>query len=347
MTDRRDPLDDSLDRVRQAMTRGRERATAHLDRAADRLDRRIERQTRKGELRTQRRLARRGRRGCGHPSQEVVDHRPLGEWEAQRSAGWVYLSAAAVFAFMVLALHAPWWFVFIALGLGVSGVRRLSLPSPRREAPLPLEPGPSELGREPLPAPPAAAPEPVAPPGPIAARLTRIDEVTDRLLREIEDGPDALRQVVRRPTETIDAMHAACHELARREEELRALLRPEDDERLSEERAAIATRLEQESDAVVRERFSGALAALDEQRAHRDELRTAADRLEAEQMRLIYVLENLHTQVVRVRSADTASADVAGAGLRRSLERLGDEIGAVAEALEWINHGDRPLGPGR
>jgi hypothetical protein len=59
--------------------------------------------------------------------------------------------------------------------------------------------------------------------------------------------------------------------------------------------------------------------------------------MEAERTRLGYTLENLYTQVLRVRSADARSAEVAGTGLRQSVDRLGEEIGALAEALESVH----------
>jgi chromosome segregation ATPase len=168
-----------------------------------------------------------------------------------------------------------------------------------------------------------------------------VDSLCDKLLAELRAGPGVLRDVVHQPEQTVEGLRKSCHELARRERELRALSSPEDEHRLEEERARVVARVESERDAVVKERLEGALRLLDEQRRQRAELATAASRLEAEHMRLYYTLENLYTQVLRVRSADAASADVAGAGLRRSVEQLGMEMDAVAEALEEV-HRDAP-----
>jgi hypothetical protein len=85
--------------------------------------------------------------------------------------------------------------------------------------------------------------------------------------------------------------------------------------------------------------------ALDEQRKQRAELLIAASRMEAERTRLSYVLESLYTQVLRVRSADSASAQVAGQGLKKSLESLGDEVGALADALESVNRDEQLIAP--
>ena len=41
-----------------------------------------------------------------------------------------------------------------------------------------------------------------------------------------------------------------------------------------------------------------------------------------------------------MRSADSSSADVAGAGLRRSLDMLSHEVNALADALEKVNSGE-------
>ena len=42
----------------------------------------------------------------------------------------------------------------------------------------------------------------------------------------------------------------------------------------------------------------------------------------------------------RMRSADSSSVDVAGAGLRRSLDMLSQEANALADALERVNSGE-------
>ena len=99
-------------------------------------------------------------------------------------------------------------------------------------------------------------------------------------------------------------------------------------------------RINGESDDVTKMRLAAALAALDAQRDQRVELARAAARFDAEHTRISYTLESLHTQVVRMRSADSSSVDVAGAGLRRSLDMLSHEVNALADALERVNSGE-------
>src|SRR5205814_8619959 len=93
-------------------------------------------------------------------------------------------------------------------------------------------------------------------------------------------------------------------------------------------------------DDVTKMRLAAALAALDAQRDQRLELTRAAARFDAEHTRISYTLESLYTQVVRMRSADSSSVDVAGAGLRRSLDMLSHEVNALADALERVNSGE-------
>ncbi|MFL5388661.1 MAG: hypothetical protein ACJ79C_08040, partial [Myxococcales bacterium] len=100
--------------------------------------------------------------------------------------------------------------------------------------------------------------------------------------------------------------------------------------------------VETESDEVAKLRLSSALAALEQQRDQRQELARSAGRFDAEHTRISYTLESLYTQIVRMRSADSSSVDVAGAGLRRSLDLLSHEVNALADALERVNRGEVP-----
>src|SRR5205807_6996501 len=136
------------------------------------------------------------------------------------------------------------------------------------------------------------------------------------------------------------ALRTTCRDLTRRERELRKFLSPEEDTRLVKEREALQKRIAGETDEVTRMRLASALAALDQQRDQRTELTHAAARFDAEHTRISYTLESLYTQVVRMRSADSSSADVAGAGLRRSLDMLSHEVNALADALESAYSGE-------
>jgi hypothetical protein len=290
---------------------------------------RVERQHRRKELRRELRVQRRER-------ERALKKRRREEARANPFQGWVLAMAALVMLGMALySFDEMWWLIFVSLGLGSSAAGTLWRARERAR----LEQGPvSEPGpvlRVAAPEPPREAEDP---------RRARVDVLCDKLLGELRSGPGVLRDVVHQPEQTVEGLRKSCHELARRERELRSLSPPEEERRLEEERARLSSRVASETDAVVKERLEKTLRLLDEQRQQRAELATAASRLEAEHMRLFYTLENLYTQVLRVRSADAASADVAGAGLRQSVEQLGLEMDAVASALEEV-HGEASSAP--
>jgi hypothetical protein len=170
-------------------------------------------------------------------------------------------------------------------------------------------------------------------------RDQRVDAICDRILVELRASPAHVKEIFRKPEETISALRATCRELTRRERDVRRFLAPEEDVRLSRERDALSARVEGETDEVTRLRLASALGALDQQRQQRLELGRSAARFDAEHTRISYTLESLYTQVVRMRSADAGSVDVAGAGLRRSLDLLSHEVDALADALEKVNVG--------
>ena len=223
------------------------------------------------------------------------------------------LIGAAVLSVVVVD-GAPFWLLFIALWMVFEGMRRLI---GRRGPEVEAEAVRDETG--------------------VDARLARVDQLCDQLLADIETAPPVLRTIVQRPEEAVQALREGVHALERREREIRALARPEDDARLQSERESLQRRLAAEQDAVTRQRLGQALEALDQQRSQRASLLTTASRLEAERTRLLYTLEGLHTQVLAVRSTAEAGQEQAAADrLRESLDTLSSEVSAVAGALESV-----------
>ena len=281
--------------------------------------------------------------------------------------GYVWLLGAIVLFIIALSsLPFLWWLIFPAAGLGArgtrviarhSGVTKATLTEPAR-ARVSSVPGATveqqraqrfgslgSLGKavdggatqQPPPAAPAAARS--APPLQ-DPRDVRVDAICDRILAELRTSPDSVKDIFIKPEETVGALRATCRNLTRRERDVRRFLSPQDDERLLREREALQKRVDGEADEVTKMRLASALAALDAQRDQRLELFRAAARFDAEHTRISYTLENLYTQVVRMRSADSSSVDVAGAGLRRSLDMLSHEATALADALEKVNSGE-------
>jgi hypothetical protein len=279
--------------------------------------------------------------------------------------GYVWLLGAIVLFIVALSsLPFLWWLIFPAAGLGSRGTRVIArhtgVTRPAITEPAPVRtstPGTPTAeqqraqrfgslgatgrgfgsGGQPFPGPGAQARGVTAQQDP---RDVRVDAICDRILAELKTAPESVKDIFIKPEETVSSLRATCRDLTRRERELRKFLSPQEDERLLREHDALQKRVEGEADEVTRMRLASALAALDAQRDQRAELVRAAARFDAEHTRISYTLESLYTQVVRMRSADSSSVDVAGAGLRRSLDMLSHEANALADALERVNSGE-------
>lgn len=166
-------------------------------------------------------------------------------------------------------------------------------------------------------------------------RQARVAAACDKLQAELRASPERVREFLGNPESTIAALRATCEDLARREEELRAEADPAALARLMDERAAIEARLAAQKDSAAAESLRGALAAIDEQKRQRELTRLAAERLDAEHTRLLYTLEGLASQFVRLRSAGGQGAEERP-GLERAVEQLRAELDAVAGALEEV-----------
>jgi carbonic anhydrase/acetyltransferase-like protein (isoleucine patch superfamily) len=176
----------------------------------------------------------------------------------------------------------------------------------------------------------ARKPQPQTPADP---RVARVEAACDKLAAELGASPDSMREVLGDPGRVIVSLRGTCADLLRRESELR---RESDTARLDQERAAIAARAEAEKDVQIRESLHGALQAIDGQKQQRESLHLTAERLAAEHTRLLYTLEHLAVQFVRMRSAG-ADATRAPQELQRGVAQLRDELDAIADALESVN----------
>src|SRR5207253_1184547 len=313
-----------------------------------------------GRERWQRRLERKLRRRAEREAKVA---------NASLFEGYLWLLGAIVLFIIALSsLPFLWWLIFPAAGLGSRGTRVIARHAGITKPTITVEARPAgglaaqatdaqsraraqrfgSLGgirtvfdASSVMRPTGAASAPAAG-APLQAdpRDSRVDGICDKILAELRVSPEVVKEIFRKPEETIAALRATCRDLTRREREVRKFLSPEEDARLARERDALAKRIDSETDEVARLRLSSALAALDQQRDQRQDLARSAARFEAEHTRISYTLESLYTQIVRMRSADSASVDVAGAGLRRSLDMLSQEVNALADALEKVNRGE-------
>jgi len=167
-------------------------------------------------------------------------------------------------------------------------------------------------------------------------RAAKIDAGCAKLEAEIQQAPPQAREYLGASLSTVRALRETCHGLLRREQVLRAETSAETAAELEGERAALQKRLEAVTDDHVRRSLSSAVAAIDEQKRQRELMARTADRLDAELTRLLWTMNGMGAQLVRLR---TAGAEVGAAGdleAAKGVKKLQEEIGAIADALEEI-----------
>ncbi|MGZ6125652.1 MAG: hypothetical protein ACXWLR_11875 [Myxococcales bacterium] len=158
----------------------------------------------------------------------------------------------------------------------------------------------------------------------------------DRLEVELKASPERVRAFLGGSEGTIGSLRRTCEDLVSRESELRAGADAAALARLDEERAALEKRSLQEKDELIAKSLRGALAAIDEQKLQREMLKLAADRLEAEHTRLLYTLQGLASQFVRLRTAGDARGREP-AEMERAVTQLRAELDAIADALDEVS----------
>jgi len=79
------------------------------------------------------------------------------------------------------------------------------------------------------------------------------------------------------------------------------------------------------------------VAAIAAQQEQLTLLENQADRLEAELTRLIWTVDGMSTELVRVRTAGVELYQGSTAEIARSVEQLQSEINNIAQALEEVN----------
>jgi hypothetical protein len=299
-----------MQRVGEQLARGLTQEA--LYQASRALERAEEKRQSKLDREAYRRTSRAARRAAKQEAKRAIRRATTSPVE-----GYVSLAAAAVLVALVFAMPQLWWMIFIAIMMAGRGARVLSWH--RNEKPAQLN---------------ATS---TATPAGVDTRAARIDEVCNKLLAALKDAPASVRDFLSTPEATVEGLRKSCQELLKREIALRDLARPEEIERLRQERAGLEARIAAESDELVRTRLQGALAALDNQRAQQAEVLKSANRLEAERTRLGYTLDGLYAQVMRVRTAGAEDGEIVQAGLRTSLDQLREEMNALADAVESVN----------
>jgi archaellum component FlaC len=83
--------------------------------------------------------------------------------------------------------------------------------------------------------------------------------------------------------------------------------------------------------------LAGAVAAISGQEEQRRLFQKSAERLDAELTRLIWTVDGMGTELLRVRTAGAELYETSARALAQSVQQLHEEINSIAEALEEVH----------
>lgn len=264
--------------------------------------------------REQARIAKRERRRAERQARK--------QQEPTTAGGIVFLIAAVICAVMGIVNPQMWWMVFVALGLGLGGAGQLAGAARRRK----------ELAGEEEEAEPVEAVK-ARPP----TTVHEVDALCDALLAELATAPETVRTFVSDPQKTVTSMRATLKSLDLRRQQL---LGEDAAGRLAAARtqhAELQARHDATGDAETKLRMEEALRSMASQEAALQHLLVMTERVDGEYTSLLVHLQELRT---RVSVAKSSSTSVQLEGVKASVQRLNDELGAISEAMDAVRRGD-------
>lgn len=248
--------------------------------------------------------------------------------EPTTAGGIVFLIAAVICAVMGIVNPQMWWMVFVALGLGLGGAGQLAGAARRRK----------ELAGDDAEAEPVEAVKPRP-----ATTVHEVDALCDALLADLAAAPETVRTFVSDPQKTVTSMRATLKSLDLRRQQL---LGEDAAGRLGAartQRAELQARHDTTHDAETKLRMEEALRSMASQEAALQHLLVMTERVDGEYTSLLVHLQELRT---RVSVAKSSSSSVQLEGVKASVQRLNDELGAISEAMEAVRRGDlSPISP--
>jgi carbonic anhydrase/acetyltransferase-like protein (isoleucine patch superfamily) len=174
-------------------------------------------------------------------------------------------------------------------------------------------------------------------------RRARIEAACAKIEAEIAQLPATFREHLGATGETAASLRQTCLTLLDRERTLRSEASEDGLKFLDTERLELEKRAAAATDAQVKKSLESAVGAIDEQKRQRLQVKTHADRIDAEVTRLQWTLDGMAAQLVRLRSAGVDASQPPGGEVLKTVQQLGDEIDAIADALEHVRETEHPM----
>lgn len=243
------------------------------------------------------------------------------EKQPSAAGGIVFLIAAVICAVMGIVNPHMWWMVFVALGLGLSGAGQLAGAARLKK----------ELAEE------AAEAEPEVEAQKTASAPHEVDVICDQLLADLAAAPETVRTFVSDPQKTVASMRATLKSLDQRRQQLFAEDAKGRLDAATKLRSELQTRHDTAIDPETKTRMEEALRSMAGQESALKQLVVMSERVDGEYTSLLVHLQELRTRVSVARSSHST---VQLEGLKSSVQRLNDELGAISEAMEAVRRGD-------
>lgn len=236
--------------------------------------------------------------------------------ERKRNQGSVIGGVFAVLAAFLCGAFAVlrpdvWWLIFIGLALFLSGGQQLAAAFKKTNEP--------------------------------KADAHEVDVLCDQLLADLKSSPEAVRAFISDPERTVKTMRATLKALDQRRAQLLAEDAPAKLKEASGRRGELVMKRDAATDAQARQRLGDAIEGLDGQVAALRQLAAVTERVDGEYTALLVRLQELKTRVAVARSSGT---QVQLDGLRASVSRLNEELGAIGEAMQMAQVVDVGTGEG-
>ncbi len=229
----------------------------------------------------------------------------------------IELAVAAVCAVIAANNHDLFWMIFVALGFGLAGASQLAKVA-RVEKAL----ADSNQAATPSTDPPARH---------------EVDVTCDQLLADLAAAPEAVRAFVSQPEKTVASMRVTLKSLDQRRQQLLAEDAKGRLAQLEQQRQSLQARHDAATDPETKQRMEEALHSMGGQRQALEHLALMTERVDGEYTSLLVHLQELRT---RVSVAKSTTSSVQLEGVKTSVKRLNDELGAISEALEAVRRGE-------
>lgn len=179
---------------------------------------------------------------------------------------------------------------------------------------------------------------------PYAVRVQRIVAIQKAILQEVGSAAAEHKALLAGTAGRVKHLVEAGARLVGQLQELDRHLAATSQAELARETRSLEQRVASANDRVAKEGFERALAQQKQKAKVYEELGARRERLDAQLVNVEQALETVSSQIIRIKSADTAAATTEGVRIAESLDSLTVDVDAVAETVDEAASAYRRMG---